>query len=394
MIRVVLLFLLVLSTFEKSDVYFTKEISPEKIVEMFKKLNVTLKGKVGLKVHTGEKNGPYYLRPSFLKNIYEYTKGTFIECNVAYTGSRHNTEVHRELLKLNGWSDYNTVIMDEDENKDKILEVKNHHNISKNYVGEHLTDFNSCLVLAHFKGHGMGGFGGALKQLSIGFASKKGKNYIHSAGATTDSRGLGDLRASQLDFTSSMADAASTIVDYFKNDGGIAYINVLVNISNSCDCAGVRAPEPRIRDIGILASTDPVAIDKACYDLIVKENNEGSQDWVKQSETKLGLNTLKIAVEHKLGTEEYNLIDIDNDGKDDSDTDKGGKDEGGKGNNKGEDNSGKGDNNLLLYILIPIASVVVIGVIIFLVYYFMKKKKNENLIVNEDIGETVPEDNE
>ena len=187
MLRYILLSLFILESLEKSDVYFTKEISSEKIVEMFKKLNVELKGKVGLKVHTGEENGPYFLRPSLLKDIYEHTNGTFIECNTAYlSGKRHLTDLHRQILKSNGWSDYRTVIMDENNDTDFSLNVTNSHNISENYVGQHLTDFDSCLVLAHFKGHPMGGFGGAMKQLSIGFASRAGKAYIHSGGITQD----------------------------------------------------------------------------------------------------------------------------------------------------------------------------------------------------------------
>ena len=312
-VLIILLFIIIIESFEKSDVYFTKEISSEKVLEMFQKLNITLNGKIGLKVHTGERNGPYYLRPSFLKNIYDYTQGTFIESNVAYTGNRYTTELHKELLKLNGWSEYRTVIMDENENNDKKINVNNYLKISENIVGEHLYDFDSCIVLSHFKGHSMGGFGGALKQLSIGFASRAGKTNIHTGGTTQNYRAVWSNLASQIDFTTSMADAASTIVDYFKNKGGIAYINVLVNISKSCDCAGSSAPTPKIRNIGILSSLDPVAIDKACYDLIVKENNDGSKDWVRQAETKLGLNTLDKAVEHGIGSLEYNLINIDED---------------------------------------------------------------------------------
>ena len=286
MLKSLLIILLILQTFEKSDVYFTKEISGEKIVEMFKKLNITLKGNIGLKVHTGEKDGPYYLRPSLLNNIYDYTNGTFIECNTAYLRRwRHNTSIHQQLLEWNGWNNYRIVLMDENEENDIILNVTKPHNITKNYVGEHLYDYNSCLVLAHFKGHPMGGFGGAMKQLSIGFASRAGKSYIHSGGYTTNYLEAWTHKATQKDFTAAMADAASTVVDYFKNNGGIAYINVLANISKVCDCGGTAAPPPKIRDIGILASLDPVAIDKACYDLIVRE---------KQKVQKIGLINLKL----------------------------------------------------------------------------------------------------
>ena len=181
--RFILLFLLVVQTLSKSDVYFTKEISGEKIVEMFKKLNIKLEGQIALKVHTGEKDGPYFLRPSFLQNIYDYTNGTFIECNTAYEKrSRHLTSLHKELLEYNGWSKYRTVILDEEDNTDIPLTVEKPYNISQNYVGKDLQDFNSCLVLAHFKGHRSGGFGSAIKQLSIGFASRAGKCHIHSGG--------------------------------------------------------------------------------------------------------------------------------------------------------------------------------------------------------------------
>ena len=378
-----LLILLLFESFEKSDVYFTKEISPEKIVELFKKLNIELKGNLGLKVHTGEKNGPYYLRPSFLKNIYDYTNGTFIETNVAYRGSRYTTESHKELLVSNGWSEYRTVIMDEDKNNDKILKVNNYYKLSENIVGEHLYDFNSCLVLSHFKGHGMGGFGGALKQLSIGFASSVGKTNIHTAGATKDSNNMWGKKATQEDFTTAMADAASTIVDYFKNKGGIAYINVLANISKSCDCAGERAPAPKIRDIGILASIDPVAIDKACYDLIVKENNEGAEEWIKQSENKLGLNTLIVAEKHKIGTQEYNLINIDNNNNQISNEIKNDTE---KQKSEMEKTQVTKSDDKFMNNLLPIIALIILCVIIFVIYYIIKKGKKGELIKNESIG--------
>ena len=427
MIKYILLFSFIFETFSKSDVYFTKDITPEKIVELYKKLNIKLDGPIGLKIHSGEKNGPYFLRPSFLKDIYNYTNGTFIECNVAYRGSRYTTELHRELLKSNGWSEYKNVILDEYEKNDITLKVNKHHVISENYVGEHLNDFNSCLVLSHFKGHGMGGFGGALKQLSIGFASRAGKTFIHTAGATKDYREIWSKTAKQLDFTASMADAALTIINYFKNKGGIAYINVLANISKSCDCAGSRAPSPRIRNIGILASVDPVAIDKACYDLIAKENNAGSQEWIRQSESKYGLNTLEKAVEHGLGSLEYNLIDIDNKDetiekqdstqievtsnkesnqiehasnltltkneslysanaeKEDSTQSNDLKESENKVDNKKEDNFFK----QILYCFICIT---IIAIILYIIFYMVKKRKKGSLVANEDLGQSSPEE--
>ena len=359
MLRYILLLLFVLESLEKSDVYFTKEISSEKIVEMFKKLNVELKGKVGLKVHTGEENGPYFLRPSLLKDIYEHTNGTFIECNTAYlSGKRHLTDLHRQILKSNGWSDYRTVIMDENNDTDFSLNVTNSHNISENYVGQHLTDFDSCLVLAHFKGHPMGGFGGAMKQLSIGFASRAGKAYIHSGGITQDFVECWNKTAPQLDFTAAMADAASSVVDYFKSKGGIVYINVLANISTVCDCGGTRAPKPKIRDIGILASLDPIAIDKACYDLINEEDNTGSHEWIDQSKRLEGLNTLIVGEKKGMGSQDYNLINIDN------------------------------DLWYVWYIILPVIGLIIIGVVIGLVFYFKKKGKDKNdKLVDDDENE-------
>ena len=219
--QIALLFVLIILTSEKSDVYFSKDISSKNIVEMFKKLNVKLTGNVALKVHTGEQGGKYFLRPDFLQDIYDYTKGTFVECNTAYEAYRHSTELHKQTLKVNGWleNDRRIVIMDEEPTNDYKLILLNHKMISENIVGEHLKDYDSCLVLSHFKGHQMGGFGGALKQLSIGFASQAGKTFIHTAGATSDWTQLWTNVASQKDFTSSMADAASSIVNYFRNKG-------------------------------------------------------------------------------------------------------------------------------------------------------------------------------
>ena len=312
MLRYILLFLFLFESLQKSDVFFTKTISPSNMVKMFKKLNLNLKGRVGLKVHTGEQGGKYFLRPSFLQEIYDYTNGTFIECNTAYSGMRHSTDLHKQLLQQHGWLDNNrrTVIMDEDPSADFTLKINNGERISENIVGAHLKDFDSCIVLSHLKGHGMGGFGGALKQLSIGFASQAGKAWIHSAGKTRNWR-QAFQGTSQVDFTSAMGDAASSIVEYFRNKGGIAFINVMVNISKSCDCAGGSAPAPKIHDMGILASTDPVAIDRACLDMIVKDRDVGTVELLQQIQRLEGENTIDVAEKHGIGSQEYNLIDID-----------------------------------------------------------------------------------
>ena len=324
---IIILLFLFIQTFQKSDVYFTKEISSHKMIELLQKLNLNLQGNVGLKIHSGETNGKYFLRPDFLQEIYDYTSGTFIESNVAYSSRRSSSDRHKELLEENGWTKNNrrAVILDENPDEDMELPVKNPQKISKNYVGSNLKNFNSILVLSHFKGHSMGGFGGALKQLSIGFASQKGKTYIHTAGNYIDWHYAMSQRASQADFTTSMADAASTIIDYFPK-GQIGYISVLANISSGCDCQGAYAPAPRINDIGILASTDPVAIDQACIDLIKSNEAEGTSDLLSQISRLEGENTLTVAENIGLGTKEYNLITIE-------------------GNNNNNNNTGSGNNN-------------------------------------------------
>ena len=319
--KFLLLFSLICFSFQKSDVYFTKEISPSAIVNLYKRLNYELKGNIGLKVHTGEKGGKYYLTPDFLKDIYDYTKGTFIECNAAYEGMRHTTELHKELLKEHKWSNYKTVILDEDgekqgtSNPDIELKVNNPVKITKNYVGGKIKDFDSSIILAHFKGHKMAGFGGVLKQLSTAFASQRGKTYIHTAGVETDWHKIDDNKeqTSHEDYTASMGDAASTIVEYFRAKGGIAFISVIANISIWCDCAGESAPEPNVHDIGILASTDPVAIDRAALDIIQAHLEvPGTQDLLAQIASLEGENIITVAEKHKIGTQKYNLIDIDN----------------------------------------------------------------------------------
>ena len=319
MLKYILLFLFLSKTFQKSDVFFTKTISSSNMVKIFKKLNIELKGRVGLKVHSGETGGKYFLRPDFLQEIYDYTNGTFIECNTAYSGGRHTTALHKQLLKDHGWLDNNrrTVIMDENPSADFTLPIKNPQKISENIVGEHLKDYDSCLVLSHLKGHPMGGFGGALKQLSIGFASQAGKAWIHTAGVSKNWNEAFTKGTSQIDFTTSMGDAASSIVDYFKSKGGIAFINVMSNISKSCDCMGGSAPAPKIHDIGILASLDPVAIDRACLDLILKNPDTGTDELLNQIDNLKGENTIVSAEKHEIGTQEYNLIDIDEEGGDD-----------------------------------------------------------------------------
>ena len=302
---------------EKADVYFTKKITDQRMVDIFKKLKVKLTGKVGLKIHSGEPGGLYFLKPNFLQKIYDYTNGTFLECNTAYQSRRLETETHKELLKENGWTENGRRIdiMDENPDEDKEFYLKNYVQINNTFAGRHIELYDSCVVLSHFKGHQMGGFGGALKQLSIGFASRRGKTWIHTAGKTENCKEIFNNIAPQENFTNAMADAASAIVNYFKDKGKIVYINVLANISIACDCAGTSAPEPEIKDIGILASTDPVAIDTACLDLIKKTKENGTQPFIDQVNNLLGENTINMAEKLGIGTKKYNLIDIDNSGK-------------------------------------------------------------------------------
>ena len=291
------------------------------MVKLFKKLNVTLSGNIALKIHSGETGGKYFLTPDFLQKIYDYTNGTFIECNTAYFGGRHSTDLHKQLLKDNGWldKDRRIVIMDENPSDDFKLKIEDPEMIQENIVGGHLKDFDSCVVLSHFKGHPMGGFGGALKQLSIGFASQAGKTWIHTAGNTTDWTKMFILAANQENFTAAMGDAASSIVKYFRDRGGIVFISVLANISLWCDCMGASAPEPKIHDMGILASTDPVALDRACLDMIINHVDVGTEELIDQIDNLKGENTIYVAERHKIGSQEYNFINITNetDQKDD-----------------------------------------------------------------------------
>ena len=380
-----LVIILFYESFQKADIFFTKVISSSNMVKIFKKLNVNLPGKIGLKIHSGEKNGKFFLHPDFLQEIYDYTNGTFLETNTAYAASRHTTELHMQLLEENGWlkNGRRTVIMDEDPSADFNLSISDHVMISENIVGGRLKDFDSCIVLSHFKGHSMGGFGGALKQLSIGFASQRGKALIHTAGITSDWHKTFSYNTKQEDFTAAMGDAASSIVNYFKNKGDIVYINVMANISKSCDCSGARAPEPKIHDIGILASTDPVALDRACLDMIKKYEDIGTEDWLKQVENKVGENTIFIAEKHKIGSQEYNLIIIDEDenkGIENKDIGNGDKEDVENKKNKSEGSS----NSFLFNILILLVFLIVIGVTWYICYKRKREQESEiNIIIDQ-----------
>ena len=292
---------------ERAKVYFIKEITPENVVKIYKKLDVELPGKVAVKLHSGEQGNQNYLRPEFVKPIVDKVNGTVVECNTAYSGARNTTEKHVELMKEHGWSKYfNVDIMDAKE--DIKIDIPNGKVIKENYLGKDIENYDSMLVLSHFKGHPMGGYGGALKQLSIGCASSVGKSWIHSAGVVKEQEKLWDNIAKQNRFLEAMADAASSVHNMFK--GKIAYINVMCNMSVDCDCCAV-AEDPCMKDIGILASLDPIAIDQACIDLVYNSKDPGRDHFVERVERQNGVHTIEAASELGFGTREYELIEIE-----------------------------------------------------------------------------------
>lgn len=292
---------------EKAKVYFCKNITEENIVKMYEILGKELPGKVAVKMHSGEDGNQNYLRPEFVKPIVERVHGTVVECNTAYSGARNTTEKHKELIKKHEWDKYFPFdLMDEE--SDITLPVENGHILKENYVGEHLLNYDSMLVLSHFKGHAMGGYGGALKQLSIGVASTRGKSWIHSAGYTLDQNVLWSHLPEQDKFLECMADAASSVVKHFK--GNMAYINVMKNISKDCDC-DAHASAPCMKDIGILSSLDPIAIDQACLDLVYNSEDPGKEILIKRIESLHGVHTIEASCELGFGTREYELITIE-----------------------------------------------------------------------------------
>ena len=290
---------------EKSKVYFTKEITPESVVKMYETLEVNLPGKVAVKLHSGEQGNQNYIRPEFVKAIVEKVNGTVVECNTAYGGARNTTEKHEKLMEEHGWTKYFNVDIMDAEGNDLELDIQNGKVIKKNYVGRHIQNYDSMLVLSHFKGHPMGGYGGALKQLSIGCGSSEGKAWIHSAGVTKDQDKLWDNLPEQDKFLEAMADAASSVHNMFK--GNIVYINVM---SVDCDCCAV-AEDPCMKDVGILASTDPIAVDQACIDIIYNSKDPGRDHFVERVERQNGVHTIEAANELGFGSREYELINID-----------------------------------------------------------------------------------
>lgn len=290
----------------KSTVYFIKDITPENVVKIYEKLGKELTGKVAVKVHSGEKGNQNYLHPEFMRPIVEHVHGTIVECNTAYEGARNTTEKHQQLIKDHGWTDYFPVdIMDAE--ADTTLEIPNGKIIKQNFVGQNLNNYDSMLVLSHFKGHPMGGYGGALKQLSIGVASSAGKAWIHSAGKTKDQNELWSNVAEQDQFLEAMADAASSVVAHFN--GNMAFINIMCNMSVDCDCCAV-AEDPCMQDIGILASLDPIAIDRACVDLVKNSDDSGRDHLLERITSRHGEHTIEAAATLGFGSTDYELIEL------------------------------------------------------------------------------------
>ena len=290
----------------KSKVYFTREITPENVVKIYEALGVDLNGRVAVKLHSGEKGNQNYIKPELVKAIVDKVNGTVVECNTAYEGARNTTEKHIELMKEHGWTELFDVDILDANGPDKILNIPNGKIIKKNYVGKNIENYDSMLVLSHFKGHPMGGYGGALKQLSIGIASSHGKSYIHCVG--NENGTFEDMfKVEQDKFLEAMADAASSVAKYFKNN--IVYINIMCNMSVDCDCCAV-AEDPCMKDIGILASLDPIAIDQACIDLVYNSTDPGRDHLVERIERQNGIHTIEAAAELDFGTREYELEEI------------------------------------------------------------------------------------
>ena len=287
----------------ESIVYFTKDLSSSSLLRLYKKLNKELKGNVAIKLHSGEPGNQNFLRPDFFKEIIDYVGGTVVETNTAYEGRRNTTEKHLKVIEEHGWNKYFKFDLLDAEGDDLVLDIPLGKVIKKNYVGKNIVKYDSMLVLSHFKGHPMGGYGGALKQLSIGMASSYGKAYIHGAGDVSK------IWSSDHDkFLESMADASSSVVNYFK--GNIVYINVMKNMSVDCDCCA-KAEDPCIKDIGVLISLDPVAIDKACIDLVYASNDYGKAHFIERVESRNGVHTIEIAWKLGVGSKDYTLINID-----------------------------------------------------------------------------------
>lgn len=286
----------------KSKVFFSREITPEKVVELYRAAGKELPGRVAVKVHSGEEGNQNFLHPDFWEPMVEAVNGTIVECNTAYAGSRNTTEKHMATMEKHGWSKYFKVDLLDAEGPDLVLDIPDGKRIKKNYVGKDIVNYDSLLVLSHFKGHPMGGYGGALKQLSIGCASSFGKAYIHGAGEPEKI-----WTADHDSFLESMADAASSVVKLFN--GNAVYVNVMKNMSVDCDCCAV-AEDPCLADIGVLVSTDPVAVDQACVDLVYACDDPGKAHFLERVESRNGVHTIEAAAATGVGSREYELIEL------------------------------------------------------------------------------------
>ena len=293
---------------EKSKVYFTKEITPESLIKMYETLGVELKGKVAVKLSTGEPGGHHFLNPNLIKDLVHKVNGTIVECNTAYGGKRDKAENHWKAIKDHGFMDIATVdIMDEE--GDMPIPVENGFHLKEDYVGAHLKNYDSMLVLSHFKGHLMGGFGGALKNISIGIGSSKGKLWIHSAGKSTNQAEVWDNLPEQDDFLESMADACDAVINYMGKEN-MVYISVANNLSVDCDC-DFNPHAPEMADLGIFASTDPVALDQACYDAVINAEDPGKAALIERMNSRHGIHTVEAANKLGLGNREYEIVNID-----------------------------------------------------------------------------------
>ena len=293
----------------ESKVYFTKDISAEGLKKIYEKLGVKLKGRVAVKISTGEPGGHNFLNPNLIKGLVGDLKGTIVECCTAYKGRRFDAESHWKAIKEHGFLDIAPCDIMDEEGEKKIPVNTAGHLKGYNIVGTHIDNYDSLLMLSHFKGHAMGGFGGALKNMSIGMASRNGKAWIHSVGRTADPDKMWKLLDDQDGFLESMAEACLGVVDYFKPEN-IAYINVANNLSIDCDCDSNPA-KPEMADIGIFASLDPVALDQCCYDQIMNSADKGKKTLVERMLAKHAIHLVEHASLLGLGNREYQLINID-----------------------------------------------------------------------------------